>query len=139
MGAAGTSSLPDDTVAKQGLLALERDFPSGATDPVNIVVDGLADDPGTQQGLTRLRAELAGDRDFAARALTVETGPRIAVASVPLTVEPSSERGSAAIDRLREDYVPAAFGADGRPRVRRRRAGRGARLVRRQRAAGCRS
>ena len=59
----------------------------------------------------RLRAELAGDRDFAARALTVETGREIGVASVPLTVEPSSGRGSAAIDRLREDYVPAAFGA----------------------------
>ena len=50
MGAAGTSSLPNDTVAKQGLLALQRDFPSGATDPVNIVVDGSADDPGVAAG-----------------------------------------------------------------------------------------
>ena len=40
MGAAGASSLPDDSVAKQGLVALQRDFPSGATDPVTIVVDG---------------------------------------------------------------------------------------------------
>ena len=61
--------------------------------------------------MTRLRAELATDRDFAAGALTVETGPQIAVASVPLNVEPTSERASAAVDRLREDYVPAAFGA----------------------------
>jgi RND superfamily putative drug exporter len=111
LGAAGTSSLPNSTVAKQGLLALERDFPSGATDPVTIVVDGSPRAAGTQQGVTRLRAELAGDRDFAARALTVQSGPQIAVASVPLTVEPSSARGSAAVDRLREDYVPAAFGA----------------------------
>jgi RND superfamily putative drug exporter len=111
MGAAGTSSLPNDSVAKQGLLALQRDFPSGATDPVNIVVDGSPQDPATQQGLTRLRARLATDRDFAARGLTIESGPRIAVASLPLTVEPSSERGSAAIDRLRNDYVPATFGA----------------------------
>ena len=111
IGAAGTSSLPNDTVAKQGLLALQRDFPSGATDPVNIVVDGAADAAGVRQGLTRLRAELATDRDFAARALTVEAGPRIAVASLPLTVEPTSERASAAIDRLRDDYVPRAFGA----------------------------
>jgi putative drug exporter of the RND superfamily len=111
MGAAGTSSLPNDTVAKQGLLALQRDFPSGATDPVNIVVDGGRNDPGVQQGLSRLRAKLATDRDFAAGALDLQRGPRIAVVSVPLTVEPSSERGSAAIDRLRDDYVPAAFGA----------------------------
>jgi RND superfamily putative drug exporter len=111
MGAAGTSSLPNDTVAKQGLLALQRDFPSGATDPVEVVVDGSRSDPGVQQGLTRLRAQLATDRDFAARALDLQSGPRIVVASVPLTVEPSSARGSAAIDRLRNDYVPTAFGA----------------------------
>ena len=106
MGAAGASSLPDDTVAKQGLLALQRDFPSGATDPVEIVVDGDG-----EPGLTRLRAELAKDRDFAAAALTVQEGPRIAVATVPLAVEPTSPRASAAIDRLRDDYVPRAFGA----------------------------
>jgi RND superfamily putative drug exporter len=111
MGAAGTSSLPDDTVAKQGLLALQRDFPSGATDPVNVVVDGSAKDPGVERALTRLRAQLATDRDFAARAVSLQRGPRILVASVPLTVEPSSARASAAVDRLRDDYVPAAFGA----------------------------
>src|SRR3954470_3441160 len=39
MGSSGSSSLPDGAVAKQGLLALEHDFASGTTDPVNIVVD----------------------------------------------------------------------------------------------------
>ncbi len=111
MGDGGTTALPNSTTAKQGLLALQRDFPSGATDPVTIVVDDPAKDPATPQGLTRLRAELATDRDFAAGALTIETGPRIAVASLPLGVEPTSERASAAIDRLREEYVPRAFGA----------------------------
>ena len=33
------------------------------------------------------------------------------MASLPLSVEPTSERASAAIDRLRDDYVPRAFGA----------------------------
>ena len=111
MGDGGTAALPDGTTAKQGLIALERDFPSGATEPVTIVVDRAADEPAAQQGLTRLRAELRGDRDFAAAALTVESGPRIAVASVPLSVESTDERASAAIDRLREEYVPRAFGS----------------------------
>ena len=86
-------------------------LPSGATDPVDIVVDGSQNDAGVKEAVTRLRAQLAGDRDFAARALTVQSGPRVAVVAVPLTVEPTSERASAAIDRLRDDYVPAAFGA----------------------------
>jgi putative drug exporter of the RND superfamily len=111
MGDGGTAALPDATPAKQGLLALQRDFPSGATDPVQIVVDGPETVLATQQGLTRLRKQLAADRDFAAGALTVETGARLTVASLPLSVEPTSERASAAIDRLRDDYVPRAFGA----------------------------
>ena len=110
-GDGGTSALPDSTVAKRGLIALERDFPSGATDPVNIVVDGAPNAAATQQGLTRLRARLNDDRAFAARALSVQSAARLAVATVPLTVEPSSERASAAVDRLREDYIPSAFGA----------------------------
>jgi RND superfamily putative drug exporter len=109
MGAAGASSLPDDAVAKQGLAALQRDFPSGATDPVKIVVDGTPD----AAALARVRTELAQDRDFAAGALGVETGPRITVATVPLTVEPTSRRASAAVDRLRDEYVPRAFGSAG--------------------------
>jgi uncharacterized membrane protein YdfJ with MMPL/SSD domain len=111
MGDGGTTALPNSSTAKQGLLALQRDFPSGATDPVTIVVDGSATDPATRQGLTRLRAELATDGDFAAGALTIQTGPRLTVAALPLSVEPTSARASAAIDRLREDYVPRAFGA----------------------------
>ena len=66
--------------------------------------------PGGQQGLTRLRERLARDRDFAARATTVRTGEDLAVLSLPLAVHPSSKRASAAVDRLREEYVPAAFG-----------------------------
>jgi putative drug exporter of the RND superfamily len=111
IGSAGASSLPDDAIAKQGLVALQRDFPQGATDPVNIVVDGPPTDPSAEQGLTRLRAELAKDRDFAAGTLSVQSGERITLASLPLNAEPSSERASDAIDRLRDDHVPRAFGA----------------------------
>ena len=39
LGASGPSSLPDDAIGKQGLIALQRDFPTGATEPVEIVVD----------------------------------------------------------------------------------------------------
>jgi RND superfamily putative drug exporter len=110
MGGGGTAALPDGTTAKLGLRALERDFPAGATDPVTVAVDGPAKDSAVAEGLARLRGELATDRDFAAGAMTIETGPGVAVASVPLTVEAASEHASAAIDRLRRGYVPRAFG-----------------------------
>lgn len=111
IGAAGGAALPNGTVAKQGLRALERDFAAGASDPVNIVVDTSAD-PRAGEGLQRLRAQLARDSDFAAGSMTVQPGRQLAVASLPLTIEPATKQASAAIDRLRKDYVPRAFGAN---------------------------
>jgi putative drug exporter of the RND superfamily len=109
LGASGPASLPDDTVAKQGLLALERDFPAGATDPVEIVVDERgAPEPDERSGA--LLQRLGSDPDFAVDRAATEEGNDIVVVSVPLNVEGSSEEASAAIDRLRDDYVPQAFG-----------------------------
>jgi uncharacterized membrane protein YdfJ with MMPL/SSD domain len=69
LGASGPSSLPDESVAKQGLLALERDFPAGATDPVEVVVD-TGGAPALDEERARLRGQLEQDSDFAAEAAT---------------------------------------------------------------------
>jgi putative drug exporter of the RND superfamily len=83
MGSAGASSLPDSAVAEQGLAALEKDFAAGATDPVTLVLDsrGVA----TAGGVDRLRAALAGDRDFAAAGLADEQVGDVTAIAVPLT------------------------------------------------------
>jgi uncharacterized membrane protein YdfJ with MMPL/SSD domain len=109
LGMSGPSSLPDDAPGKQGLIALERDFPAGATEPVEIVVDNR-DAPGLDEELAHLRDELEQDSDFAAEGATVEEGGDIVISSVPLTTEASSEEASAAVDRVRDEYVPRAFG-----------------------------
>jgi RND superfamily putative drug exporter len=103
LGASGPQALPDSTVGKQGLIALERDFPAGATTPVNIVIDGPVADAGVQRAIAGLRADLADDPAFAARATTAQRGPAITVLSLPLTADSASERATAAIDRLREE------------------------------------
>ena len=108
LGASGPSSLPDDTVAKQGHLALERNFPSGATVPVDIVIDGA----GAQNGaLARLEQRLERDPAFAADAIAVERAGEVTGASVPLNADPAGGPATEAIDRLREQHIPAAFGA----------------------------
>jgi uncharacterized membrane protein YdfJ with MMPL/SSD domain len=111
LGAAGPSSLPNDTLAKQGLVALERDFPAGATEPVEIVADNRGGSPLDGQ-VGQLLRRLGSDPDFAADRATVEEGQGLIVTSVPLTTEASSEEASAAIDRLRDEHVPASFGDD---------------------------
>jgi putative drug exporter of the RND superfamily len=109
LGASGPSSLPDDAVGKQGLIALERDFPTGAIEPVEVVVDTRGA-PAADEKIAELRRQLEQDSDFAVDRSTIEEGGDLVIASVPLTVDGSSEDGSAAIDRLREEYVPQAFG-----------------------------
>jgi putative drug exporter of the RND superfamily len=111
LGASGPSSLPNDAVGKQGLIALERDFPTGATEPVEVVVDAQGG-PALDAQLAALRSELEQDSDFAAESATVEQGGDLSILSVALNTEGSSEEASAAIDRLRDDYVPEAFGND---------------------------
>jgi putative drug exporter of the RND superfamily len=109
LGASGPSSLPDNAVAKQGLIALERDFATGATEPVEVVIDSRGA-PAPDEELAGLRRQLEQDRDFAAESTTIEEGGGLLIASVPLNAEGSSEEASAAIDRLRGEYVPQAFG-----------------------------
>ena len=110
IGASGASALPDDTVAKQGLIALERDFAAGATQPVNVVVEGPPANPRVQRALASVRARLAEDDAFAARASTTRRGRNLTVLSVPLNAEPSSERATAAVERLRDDAADAFAG-----------------------------
>jgi putative drug exporter of the RND superfamily len=109
LGASGPSSLPDDTVGKQGLVALERDFPTGATEPVEVVIDTRGT-PAAEEKLAQLRSRLEQDSDFAAARATTEEGGGLLIASVPLNAEGSSEEASAAIDRIRNDYVPQVLG-----------------------------
>ena len=109
LGASGPSSLPSDTVGRQGLTALKRDFPTGATEPVEVVVDTRGA-PATDKKLASLQDQLEEDPDFASKGATIEEGGGLVVASVPLNAEGSSEEASAAIDTLRQEYVPQAFG-----------------------------
>ena len=108
LGASGPSSLPDDSAAKQGLIALARDFPTGATEPMEVVVD-TQEAPAPNEELVTLRGQLEQDSDFAAERATTEAGGGLVIDSVPLNAQGSSEEASAAIDRVRDDYVPQAF------------------------------
>ena len=109
LGASGPSSLPDDAIGKQGLTALERDFPTGSIDPVEVVIDTRAA-PQAEDNVPALESRLEHDSEFAADSATLEEGGGLVILSVPLSVEGSSEEASAAVDRLRDEYVPQAFG-----------------------------
>jgi RND superfamily putative drug exporter len=110
IGNAGVSTIPDRFESKKGYLALERDFSAGLVEPAVIIVDGAIDSPEVQSGIDLLEAALAEDDAFGA--VTREVNPQGDLARLDVPVgggDATSEVARAAVERLREDYVPAAF------------------------------
>jgi RND superfamily putative drug exporter len=115
-GLAGITTLPDDVHSKAAFLALVEYFPkSGANSPAQVVVVGDTTDPALQQGVEALTAAIADDPNLGAPtpARPSEDGETLLI-EIPLAgaaADIQSEEAVAAIERLRNEYVPAAFGA----------------------------
>jgi RND superfamily putative drug exporter len=108
IGAAGISTLPDSLVSKQGLLALERSFPSEGADPARIVIAGDARSDEVQAAIVRLESELADDPAYGRPTLEEGTAG-VALVSVPVSADPLSDQAVDAVEKLRADYLPRAF------------------------------
>jgi RND superfamily putative drug exporter len=106
----GVDVMPDRFQSKQAFLVLEEKFSFGVASPAEVVIDGDADLPEVAAAVEALRDRLAVDPDFIGFS-TIEISPNrdLTVLSVPVVGESSSERTRAAVTRLREEIVPAAF------------------------------
>ena len=109
IGAAGISTLPDNLISKQGVVALERSFPAAGADPAEIVVEGDVSSPEVRRGIERLRESFRRDHDFGAASLERSPDGEAVLLTVPVAADPLSDRALDAVKRLRADYVPAAF------------------------------
>jgi putative drug exporter of the RND superfamily len=95
IGTSGVSTLPDDLAAKQGFLAIQRDFPDQSVDPVQIVV---ADE--SAQTLTRLRTlrdQIASDDRFGTSEIVEGNGASMLTATLR-----GDELSDASITAVRE-------------------------------------
>jgi putative drug exporter of the RND superfamily len=109
VGTSGVTALPDRFASKQGFAALQRNFPSATSDPVEIVVTEGADQPAARHALTRLRARLTEDRRFGRGEIQRSPDGRVALLSVPVRGDASGDDAVAAVRDLRSTLVPAAF------------------------------
>jgi putative drug exporter of the RND superfamily len=109
--AATAGVYPDDQYAKQGWDALGRVFSLGQADPVQIVVDGPASVPAVKDGIARLTTALKADGRFGPVQVATSKAGELTVLSAPLAGDPAGQAAQAVVKRLREDVVPAAFGA----------------------------
>ncbi|MDQ4133306.1 MAG: MMPL family transporter, partial [Actinomycetota bacterium] len=108
-GFAGVSTLPESFESKKAFEALAKDFSGGLSSPVEVVVDAPADDPAVRGGVERLEASLATDPFLGPSQVEVNPARDLTVVSAPLKGDPASDAAVEAIERVRDDYVPAAF------------------------------
>jgi RND superfamily putative drug exporter len=109
-GAAGVDTLPKSDV-KSGYELLAKDFSAGMIAPIEIVLDGRIDDPQTQAGIAAFKTELAKDSLYGAVTVTVNPDHTLALLSVPVQADSSSETAVNAVKDLRARVLPAAFGS----------------------------
>jgi len=109
-GSAGLSSLPADRTGHQGFVALETWFPSGArSNPAVVVVDADSSRADVVAAAQRLRELAADDSAFGVSTVSTAPGGDLMLVEIALTGDPAGPDASAAIERLRDDYVPTAF------------------------------
>ncbi|MEX2245665.1 MAG: MMPL family transporter [Dehalococcoidia bacterium] len=109
-GFSGISALPDSLQAKQAFTILDRDFSAGLIAPAQVVLDGDVDSPEVQQGVERLRAAVARDPSFGETSYEANDAGDLALLELPVAGDPNSDAAQDAVQRLRDDYVPQAFG-----------------------------
>jgi uncharacterized membrane protein YdfJ with MMPL/SSD domain len=115
IGTAGVSTLPDDLEAKQGYLALQRDFKAQTADPVHVVVVNYRGS--VTAALQQLRGQLSTDPRFGQGAIRVGSGG-VADLAVPVRGDPAGDQAIAAVRDLRDRLVPSTFeGTDADPLV----------------------
>jgi RND superfamily putative drug exporter len=118
IGAAGITTLPDDTVSKQGFVALAQSFQTTSSDPVLIAVEGDLSSPDVQAGLERLAVAVQREGQFGPPGLARSGSNDVSLLTVPLAGDPLGERAVAAVRELREETIPAALeGVDARALV----------------------
>jgi RND superfamily putative drug exporter len=109
-GAAGVSTLPDGMEAKEGFVLLQSAFDRGATTDQSVVIAGDVGEERVDAAVEALREALAADAAFAGPfAYNVDALRTVGQLVVPVRGDPTSEEAVAALRRLRDQYIPAAF------------------------------
>ena len=112
-GSAGVRTIPDGYASKDGFNALERELGVGTLDSVQVVVEGDVASPPIRDGVDDLRAALASDPGFRSPEVTISPNEDLAVVEALVVGDSRDEAAVLAIERLRQDVVPATLGAIG--------------------------
>jgi RND superfamily putative drug exporter len=112
LGSVGISTLPDASDPRHAFDVLNEDFSSGVL-TADIVVDASdINTSGVQDGIDKLIVALDSDEFFGASTVEKNESGDLALITTAMPGDFSSDASKAALERLRGDYIPAAFDGD---------------------------
>ena len=112
LGQSGITTLPEDASARQAFELLGEEF-SGVSleEPHVIVIDAAnVNTPEVQASIEEFTAITANDPSFGPPTVRVNSAGDLAAISLPATTDVQSSEALEAVETLRDDYVPRAFG-----------------------------
>ena len=107
--------MSDDLPSKQGFIILDEEFSAGEVTPTRILIEGDINSQFVQGGLDVLVAAMETDLEAAfgmPQPLEVNAEGDLAMLTVSVAGDSTAPEAQEAIRRLRERYVPDAFGSD---------------------------
>ncbi len=109
LGNVGISSLPEDSDRRHAFNVINEEFSEGVLTG-DIVIDADdANDPAVRSAIEQLTASLEADEFFGASELETNEAGDLALLTVAMPGDFSSAESKASLERLRNDYIPAAF------------------------------
>jgi RND superfamily putative drug exporter len=110
LGFNGADRLPEDTETYRAFSVIDEHFSAGLATATEIVIDApnvnAAD---IQDRIAALQQTLAGDSIFGEPRVEVNEAGNLAVVSVPMQGDATAQPALDALERLRSQYIPAAF------------------------------
>jgi putative drug exporter of the RND superfamily len=117
-GFSGIAAVPDGIPTKDAFNVLIQKFPqaAGGQSTAEVVIPGAASDPTVQQHIQELENQVGNDSSFATpQPPQTSADGQYTLVEVPFAGAASDSQSEAAVEavtRLRDTYVPAAFGQD---------------------------
>ena len=109
-GLSGVDAFPEGTQSREAFYVLEENFSFGIVNPVEVVVDGDVNSPEVQGAVQRLQATLSNDPRFPIPPVpTVNEAGDLALLTLIIHGESSSQAAVDTVTALRDEYIPAAF------------------------------
>jgi RND superfamily putative drug exporter len=113
LGSVGIGSLPEDSDSRHAFGVINEEFSDGVL-TADVVIDASdVNDAAVQGAIAELRATLSSDEFFGTATLETNASNDLALLAVAMPGDFSSADSKAALQRLRNEYIPNAF--DGVP------------------------